>query len=172
MTIVLQGMCYAGKTTLGELLGKKLNLPVLDSRDIFMDKYNISEVNYLEKYGREKFIEAEKLSLTTDFDNMIISLGGSAVYYDNIMRQINKKYTVIWLNVSLDIINKRRVNDSVNRSIVYPDGINSFEELFNQRKQLYPKYSTITITINENDTPDDVIEKIVEGLKNIDYIKV
>jgi shikimate kinase len=56
MTIILQGMCYAGKTTLGELLGKKLNLPVLDSRDIFMDKYNISEVDYLEKYGREKFI--------------------------------------------------------------------------------------------------------------------
>ena len=121
-------------------------------------------------YGCEKFIEAEKLSLSNNFDNMIISVGGSAVYYDSIMTKLNEKYIVVWLNVSLDIIKKRRRTDTVNRSIVYPDGIQSFEELFNQRVKLYPKYSTIIITINENDTPIDVIDKIIESLKHINYI--
>ena len=49
MTYILEGMCYAGKTTLGKMLGEKLNIPSMDSRDLFFNKYNISENDYLKK---------------------------------------------------------------------------------------------------------------------------
>ena len=53
-------MCYSGKSTLGKLLAERLGLPFLDSRDLFFREHGISEIEFLSKYGRDLFIEAEK----------------------------------------------------------------------------------------------------------------
>ena len=103
MTIVLCGMCYSGKTTIGKLLAEKLNKNGLDSRDIFKKEYGMTETEYLQKYGRDKFKIAEEKSYYQNFDDMVISLAGSAIYYDNIMNEflLNPQYTVVWLDVPL-----------------------------------------------------------------------
>ena len=62
VTIFLSGMCYAGKTTIGRLLAQRLNKYNIDSRDIFKIKYGISETEYLQQYGKDKFKEAEEKS--------------------------------------------------------------------------------------------------------------
>jgi len=165
-TVLLQGMCYAGKTTLGKMLGKALGLEVLDSRDIFVNKYGISEIEYLSKYGREKFIDAERKSLLQDFPDMVISVGGSAVYYHETMLLLKEKYKIVWLNVPLASIKKRKEAEGKERPIVYPDGINSFDELYAQRAALYPRYSTHSVTVTETDKPQDVINKILKELNN------
>ena len=122
---LFQGMCYSGKTTLGKLTSTVLGVSFLDSRDLFLQTHNISEIEYLKKYGKESFIEAEKESLRQDF-NGVLSLAGSAVYYDDEMRALKEKYTIIWLDVDYDVIVKRKEAESRERPIVYPDGINSF----------------------------------------------
>lgn len=45
--IILQGMCYSGKTTLGNLLAAHLSIPFLDSRDLFQRVWHMSETEYL-----------------------------------------------------------------------------------------------------------------------------
>ena len=73
VTIFLSGMCYAGKTTIGRLLAQRLNKYNIDSRDIFKIKYGISETEYLQQYGKDKFKEAEEKSLHQDFNKSVVS---------------------------------------------------------------------------------------------------
>lgn len=166
MTIFLIGMCYAGKTTLGKCLSEKMNKKWLDSRDIFISKFNMTENEYLTQHGKDLFQEAELLSITQDFGDQIISLGGSAIYYTKQMEDICDNHTVIWLNVPFDVILKRKSNEKWERPIVYPNGVNSFQELFVQRKELYKNNHNVKINIEETDTKDTVVEKILIELNH------
>ena len=81
MTIILHGMCYSGKSTLGKLLAERLGIPFLDSRDLFFREHRISEIEFFKtnfsagnvplwvdiklKRSREHFIDfMEKINIT------------------------------------------------------------------------------------------------------------
>lgn len=164
MTFFLIGMCYSGKTTIGKLLSQKLNKKWLDSREIFTSMFGISENEYLIKYGKNKFQEAEQIAMSQNFGNYIISLSGSAIYYSKQMQDIKDNHTVIWLNASLDTILKRKSNENYERPIVFPDGINTFNDLYNERYELYKKYHTVEINIKSSDSTDDVVQNIIDEL--------
>jgi len=164
MTIFLIGMCYSGKTTIGKLLSEKINKKWLDSRDIFISKYNMTENEYLTQYGVDKFQKAEELSISKDFGNFVISLGGSAIYYTEQMKNINDNHTVIWLDAPFDVILKRKYNEKWERPIVFPNGVRSFQDLYYHRKELYKKFHSIKIQIKETDSPGDVVENILSNL--------
>ena len=162
---IFQGMCYSGKSTLGKMTADTLGLPFLDSRDLFFKTHGISEIDYLKQHGQDKFIEAEKESLKQDFEG-VLSLGGSAVYYDEEMATIKNKYNVIWLDVDYDIIVQRRDAEAKERPIVYPDGINTFLELYQQRSRLYEKYYDYRVKVTENEPIKRTIQKILITLIN------
>ena len=126
----------------------------------------MTETEYLQKYGRDKFKIAEEKSYYQNFDDMVISLAGSAIYYDNIMTEFlsNPKYTVVWLDAPLHVIENRKKAENWERPIVYPDGITTFEELFNERYIKYKQYHNIQICITYLDTPNDVVNKIINSL--------
>tara|TARA_B110000967_G_scaffold166103_1_gene174017 strand:- start:263 stop:772 length:510 start_codon:yes stop_codon:yes gene_type:complete len=160
-TFVFQGMCYSGKTTLGKLLANHLNVDFLDSRDLFFKIHGVSEIYYLKTYGKEKFIQAEKESLQQDFQN-VFSCGGSAIYYPNEMNTLHEKYEIIWLDAELDVILKRKHYEGTERPIVYPTGINSFEELYQERCKLYKQYFTHRIKIAQDEDPHVTLQKIIK----------
>ena len=162
--ILLQGMCYAGKSTLGKLLASKLNLVSLDSKEMFFNMYAQTENDYLSKHGRDKFIEAEKETMRQEFEPMVISLAGSAIYYTEIMKKLQDKYTIVWLNVPFEVIEHRKNAAADTRPIVFPDGIHTFEELYRQRAALYEELHDIEIRVVAEDRPDDVIKKICDAL--------
>jgi len=162
MTIIFQGMCFSGKSTLGKLVAEKLNIPFLDSRDLFLREYGISEADFLRIYGNRKFIMAEKKSIQQPFNDMVFSLGGSAIYYPDEMAALKDNYTIIWIDVPLNIILKRRKAEKKRASILYPDGIRTFEELYQQRAQLYSKYADYKISIcDENEKPEITRDRII-----------
>jgi len=166
VTIFLSGMCYAGKTTIGRLLAQRLNKYNIDSRDIFKIKYGISETEYLQQYGKDKFKEAEEKSLHQDFNKSVVSLGGSAIYYENTMKMLNDNHIIIWLNVPFNVIENRKNAEGLERPVVYPDGIETFEELYLERYEKYKKYYKLQIDVVESDTPNDVVNKIIKNLFN------
>jgi shikimate kinase len=165
MTIFLIGMCYAGKTTIGNLLSQKLEKSWLDSRDIFKNLYRISENEYLKLHGQQQFQKAEEISISQDFGDIVVSLGGSAIYYPKQMQHIFNNHTIIWLNAPLEVIEYRKSEENQQRPIVYPDNINSFTELYNQRYSLYKQYHTLEIPIFQNDIPDDIVNRILHNLE-------
>jgi len=158
-------MCYSGKSTLGKILADRLSIPFLDSRDLFLREHGKSEIEFLSKHGRDLFIEAEKKSLNQTFGNIVLSVGGSAIYYPEQMGNLSK-YIIIWLDVSYDLIKKRKSKEGNDRPIVYPDGIKTFEKLYDQRVKLYPKYTSHRIIVNEEESPGETINKILRVISN------
>lgn len=162
MTIILQGMCYSGKTTLGKMVADTLGIPFLDSRDLFIKTHGISEIDFLHIHGRDTFIEAEKRSIQQPFQNIVLSLGGSAIYYPEEMANLTSKYTIVWLDVPFDIIHSRKIAENKARPIVYPDGITTFKELYDQRAKLYPNYAHHTISVPTMEDPEKTRDKIIK----------
>lgn len=170
MTLFLIGMCYAGKTTIGNLLSQRLGKKWIDSRDIFKNMYGVSENDYLLQHGQDQFGKAEAMSISQDFGDIVVSLGGSAIYYPEQMREIQANHTIIWLNAPFEVIQDRKSKENWQRPIVYPNGIGSFQELYNQRHSLYKTYHTIEIPIFDIDSPDDIVNRILVQLSNLPNI--
>jgi len=162
---IFQGMCYSGKSTLGKMVADTIGVPFLDSRDLFFKVHGTSEIEFLKEHGREKFIEAEKKSLHHEF-NGIFSLGGSAVYYPEEMKILKEKYNIIWLDVDYDVIVRRKENEAKERPIVYPDGIENFRQLYEQRRELYKNYYDYKIEVHKDEDIKKTVQKILISLIN------
>lgn len=165
--IVLQGMCYAGKTTLGAILAREYNIPFVDSRDLFQRIHKVSETEYLATHGQDKFCAAERESIrqiTAENDNLVLSLGGSGCYYDAEMQALKDQHTVVWLNVAFKEIQRRRDAEGTERPIVFPIGITTFKELYHQRKLLYEKYCHVQVAVKTERSIKEVIREIQSQL--------
>jgi shikimate kinase len=164
MLIILIGMCYSGKTTIGKILSRRIGLPCVDFADIFKQKFGKTELEYLSDHGKKYFKEAEHHLMKKSYDNQVLSLSGSSVYYEEEMLKLfnDKNVKVIFLNPSLDTINKRRKNEGLDRPILYPEGIKDFEFLYKQRYGLYTKYANVVINIGDDQTPQDVASEIID----------
>ena len=162
-TFIFQGMCYSGKSTLGKKVADSLGMDFLDSRDQFFKMNGVSEIKYLKEHGREKFKEEERRSLMDEFSG-VFSCGGSAIYYDDVMQSLNEKYEIIWLDVDLNVIKERRALEARERPIVYPDGIKTFEELYEQRSKLYSKYYSHRIVVTKNESIEETNKRILNTL--------
>jgi shikimate kinase len=173
--IIIEGMCYSGKTTLGRLVAEKLNKTHLDFGDVFKKVFGLKETEYLAEHGKEKFAKLEKKMMYEEFENIdssVISVSGSAMYYTKAMTHITNKGTVIFLDVPFEEINKRMNKEGEMRAIVFPDGINNFEELYNERRKLYLKYADTVISVNCGENEETVLNRIINTLKtNINTAK-
>lgn len=165
MLVLLMGMCYAGKTTCGKLLGEKMLMLSKDFSDLFKTKYGKTEYEYLNEHGSEIFAAAEKQIMSQHYENMIISLSGSAMYCTEEMNKLKEKAKVVFINVPLRIIKQRRTAAAnKRRPIVYPEGIKTFDELYYQRRAIYLKYADSIITVTDNETPEQVVNRIITEL--------
>ena len=166
MLVILIGMCYAGKTTIGKLLSLRLGLPTTDFAELFVQKFRKTELKYLKDHGPKYFREAELYLMKKKYDNIILSLSGSSVYYEEeMLRLFNDKNTkVIFLNPPLDVIKKRRDDEGEDRPVLYPAGINNFDELYKERYGLYTKYANVIINVDGNQTPAEVASGITSTI--------
>ena len=169
-TIFIQGMCYSGKTTVGTLLAQRLKTKFLDSRYIFFNYWNIYDLDYLNDHGQKQFQKAEKDSLKQDFFEQgvgVVALSGSTLYLNDVMNNLYEqpyKNLIIWLDTSLDIILQRKKLEMQERPIVYPEGVNSFQELYESRRNIYQLYSHLTVVIEMYDTKEQVVDKVITAI--------
>ncbi len=149
MTVTLIGMPGAGKTCMGKALSRKLKMKVIDGDKLIERRIGKKLHAIISEEGLDVFkrIEEETL-LSIDEDNIIISPGGSAVYYDSAMCHFKKKGIVVYLYVSPETITKR-LGDFSKRGIVLKDG-QTINDLYNERAPLMEKYADITINCDGN----------------------
>ena len=144
MTITLIGMPGAGKTCMGKALSKKLGMRVVDG-DHLIEKTTGKKLQaIINEKGLDEFkrIEEETL-LSINEDNIIITPGGSAVYYENVMNHFKKNGIVVYLYVSPRNL-LRRLGDFSKRGIVLKPG-QTIDDLYEERKPLLEKYADITV---------------------------
>ena len=77
---------------------------------------------------------------------------------------LNKNYKIVWLDVDFDLIVKRKEAEGWERPIVFPDGINSFKELYDQRRKLYQELDSIVVKVTEEEDIKVTSQKIIRAL--------
>ncbi len=152
MIITLIGMPGCGKSCMGKAISGKLKMKNIDT-DTLIEKQNNKKLwQLIDELGLEGFKELERKTLL-DFntDNVILSTGGSAVYYDDAMQHLKSLGKVVYLKVDLPII-KSRLGDFTKRGIVLKPG-ETIDDLFMERSALYSKYADIIVNCSGNAYP-------------------
>lgn len=92
----------AGKTSAAKRLASRLNWKVVDTDDLFEEKYRISVDDFFQKYDEPLYrkLESEILKSTENLENTVISTGGgTACYFDN-MDWMNLHGLTVFMRIS------------------------------------------------------------------------
>ncbi len=157
--IVLIGMPGCGKTTVGELLSKLLNLKLYDVDQFIeeMEKTSISEIfNIGEEYFRT--IETKAIETISYSTKTIISTGGGVIKSPHNMEMLKENGIIIFINRPL----KNIIDDvEIENRPLLRNGKEKMYELYRERYDLYKKYCDYEI-INDKD-----INLVIDQINNL-----
>jgi len=159
--LVLLGMMGSGKSTIGYLLSKNLNLEFYDIDSIIekQDGRKISEIFNTEGEVFFRKLE-EKVSIKIlKLKNKVISLGGGAFLNENIRKEVLSNNVSFWLNwKSNTLINRIKRNNK--RPIINNSNENEIKKLISKRLKIY---SMADFKINcEKFTKNEITRKILD----------
>ena len=158
--IVLIGMPACGKSTIGYWLSKKIGYPLLDTDKYLEEKENRIISDILSNEGEEYFrnLETKYLKELSEKEGLIISTGGGAVKKKENNDILKKNGIVIFLNREINDISKE---NHKHRPLL--QDINNIQKLYDERIDLYKKYSDIII--KNNDDMSIIVDRIITALK-------
>ena len=162
--LILIGMMASGKSTVGKLLAKKLNLKFFDTDFIIEKKTKMKIFQIFERKGEAIFRNLEKkitLSLLNK-KSCIISLGGGAFLDEKIRKATEKKGITIWLNCKSKTINDR-IKKNSKRPIASNLSDNEIKDLLIKRSKFYSK-AKYGIDC-ENMEKTQIVNKIIQILQ-------
>lgn len=137
--IAIIGHMGSGKSKLGKKIANYYNLKHIDS-DKEISKFENSTINEIfsnkgEAYFRK--IESKIVLKLLEKRNVIISLGGGSILKKEVRNKINKQSFSIFLDVNINILNKRLQN-SKNRPLLKVSNIlTTLQQLDVERRQHY-----------------------------------
>ena len=158
----------AGKTTTARRLAQRLGWDVVDTDDMFEEKYKISVCDFFNKYDEDLYrkLESEVLKSTEGMENVVISTGGgTACYFDN-MDWMNQHGITVFLRISQKAVVDRLLHAKRKRPLSIGK---SEEELTAFVEQHYtnrlPFYEQARITVKSEDLDLDDLVRQIESLR-------
>ena len=159
--LVFLGMMGSGKSSIGSLVAKKLNLEFIDIDKEIEKKLGISIKEIFKRKGENYFRELEeKITLNKlKLSSTVISLGGGAFINQQIRRVVLKKNISFWLNWS-DQILLDRIKNSAKRPLAYKSSDDKLIEIINKRSSLYSRalYEIKCDSLSKNEIVNKVLE--------------
>ena len=138
--LILIGMMGSGKSTIGSLLSKKLNIKFIDIDNVLENDSKMKIAEIFEKKGENFFRNLEekitlKLLRST---NSIISLGGGSFINEKIRKEILVNNFSFWLNCDAKTLLKR-IKKNKKRPIAFNLNDSEILELIEIRTKIYSK---------------------------------
>ena len=158
--IVFLGMMGSGKSSLGSLISKKLNLDFYDTDNVIEKKTGMKISKIFKEKGEIFFRRIEeKISLEIlKKDNIVIALGGGAFLNKKIMEEILKNHLSFWLKWN-DKVLIQRIKNSQKRPLAFNLDDNELTNLIKKRSRIYSK-AKFKINCN-NLTKNQIVNKIM-----------
>ena len=137
------GMMGAGKSKLGYIVSKSLNVNFYDIDDLIEKDLNTSIKELFKSHGEAYFRRVEEAKIKIVINNAIsrnekaiISIGGGAFDNQHSRELLLKNTKVIWLNVPTDILIKR-IGDASKRPMIKGNVEKSITEILSKRVKYY-----------------------------------
>ena len=168
--ITLIGMMGTGKSKIGYLLGRKLNINFYDTDKLIEKQYNTSIKTLFQLNGEKYFrkVEKEKIKQIVDKsleleDRAVISIGGGA-FIDSETRELLLRTTkVVWLNTPVSVL-VNRIGDGYKRPMIKGDVKISINDILEKRIEYYSLCHHQLDTNNLNQ--EQIINKIIDIMHN------
>lgn len=161
--IVLIGMPGVGKSTVGVILAKVMGYQFIDADIVIQQQEGRLLHEIIEEEGTEGFIQVEnRVNASLSASHAIIATGGSVVYGKEAMEHLREIGTVVYLEVSFPVLEKR-LADIKGRGVVLKEGQNLYD-LYLERTPLYESYADIRIAETGLDI-EQTVEQIVSQLQ-------
>lgn len=166
MNIILIGYRGTGKSVVGKILAKKMNMTLVGMDALIVEHAGMSIPKIVDEFGWDRFRELETkeaLNIASQ-DNQIVDTGGGVIERDENMKALGKTGPVFWLTASVDII-VDRIQDDTNRPALV-EGKTFTEEVAEVLECRNPKYKAASQHEIDTDelTPDQVARKIMDML--------
>ena len=159
--LVFLGMMGSGKSSIGNLVSKKLDLPFIDIDSLIVENIGMSISEIFEKKGENYFRNIEEkitLKCLKKIKN-VISLGGGGFINTRIRKEILSNHFSFWLNWD-DSILIRRIKGSKKRPLVFKSTDQEIRTIIKDRSKIY---SNAQFKINCNKlTKNEIVKKIIK----------
>lgn len=146
MTIFLCGFMGCGKSTIGQILAKKSGCGFCDTDELIVKNEGMTIPEIFSQKGEPYFraVEAETVKSLCG-KNTVVACGGGAMQNSETARAVRENGgTIVYLNVPFDVCYDRIKGDK-NRPIVMNNTKEQLEEIYNNRRDIYMKNSTVMV---------------------------
>ncbi len=142
--LILIGMPGCGKSTVGIVLAKALNMSFVDSDLVIQRSRGKRLSQILEEVGDEGFRRVEnEVNASLDVHGTVIATGGSVIYGREAMEHLRAIGTIVYLKLSYAAI-EERLGDLHARGVTIKPG-QTLLDLYNERCPQYEKWAHVTV---------------------------
>ena len=159
--LVFLGMMGSGKSSIGYLVSKKLNVKFIDIDNLIETEARMSISNIFEKKGEEYFRNLEEKITLKNLKNInnVISLGGGGFINYKIRKEVIASHLSFWLNWDESVL-LRRIKGSKNRPLVFRSTDQEIKQLIKKRSKVYSK-AKFKINCNKL-TKTEIVKRIIK----------
>ncbi|MDB7264961.1 shikimate kinase [Enterococcus faecium] len=167
-SILLIGFMGAGKTTIGKGLAQRLQKEYVDLDTKIEEHIQLSIAEYFHYYGENSFRKVEsKVLRKLSNEDKIIATGGGIVQCAANRQFLQTQPIVLYLEAEADCLIDRIQQDKTSiRPLALGKTREEIKALLAQRLSWYEESATLRINTT-NETPEKIIDAIIERIKSI-----
>ena len=164
--VILIGPMGSGKTTIGQLVAQRLDIPFRDTDQVIEESSGRTVSDIFLEDGEEAFRVLEKGVLRDELlsDGTVLALGGGApisIDAQSALRAIASP--VIYLDISLATV-APRIGFNRDRPLLLHNPRGQWQTLMEARRPIYESIADTVIDVNTK-TEIDIVDEILEVIK-------
>ena len=163
--LVFLGMMGSGKSSIGNLVSQKKNLPFIDIDNLIIKAAGMSISEIFEKKGEKYFRDLEEIITLKSLKKIrnVISLGGGGFINYKIRKENITNHYSFWLNWDESTL-LNRIKNSRKRPIAFQSTEQEIKKMIKKRSKVY---SNAQFKINCNKlTKTEIVKKIINIYEN------
>lgn len=163
--IALIGFMGSGKTTVGRVLAKYLDMKFIDIDKLIAarEKKTIPEI--FEEKGEAYFRKLERQIVQEESmdNNIVIATGGGVIIDNENIKALKETSFIVHLDCTIECIYERVKRRNTRPLLNVENMYEKMKELYTKREMLYKISADYTVKIDENSNIFDTAEKIKEA---------
>jgi shikimate kinase len=167
MNIAITGMMGSGKSSVGRIVARALNMKFVDTDEIIerVERMSISDIfaKKGEPYFRE--VEARIVGEVSQGDNYVIACGGGVVLKQENVRHLKSGGVIVNLTASPEVLHERTKQARTRPLLEVHDRLQEFRRIIQEREKFYSNCDFRVQT--DNLTQEQTASRIVDFISGV-----